>query len=129
MQASHAGQPCKPAMQCCIMTPHALCMVPSFLCCLIWHACTQELIPYGLSVTNANISELRDMPGDDNRYFESLKQKAISGATNNARCTGLLQTHMHARIPSRIFAHWLVMLATCPHDAILHYTIIHLSDM
>lgn len=45
----------------------------------------KELIPYGLSVTNANISELRDMPGDDNRYFESLKQKAISGATNMAR--------------------------------------------
>jgi hypothetical protein len=45
----------------------------------------KELIPYGLSVTNANISELRDLPGDDNRYFESLKQKAISGATNIAR--------------------------------------------
>ena len=51
----------------------------------IRHACTQELVHFGLSVTNANISELRDMPGDDNRYFESLKQKAISGATNNAR--------------------------------------------
>ncbi|CAL8462079.1 g1610 [Coccomyxa elongata] len=45
----------------------------------------KELIPYGMSVTNANISELRDMPGEDNKYFESLKQKAISGATNNAR--------------------------------------------
>ena len=56
------------------------------LAAMIWAACAQELIPYGLSVTNANISELRDMPGDDNRYFESLKQKAISGATNNARC-------------------------------------------
>ncbi len=45
----------------------------------------KELIPYGMSVTNTNISELRDMPGEDNKYFESLKQKAISSATNNAR--------------------------------------------
>ena len=70
--------------------------MPSSLCRFIRHACAQELIPYGLSVTNANISELRDMPGDDNRYFESLKQKAISGATNNARCTELQRARMHA---------------------------------
>ena len=43
-------------------------------------------IPFGCSVINANISELRDMPGEDNKYFESLKAKAISAATQEARC-------------------------------------------
>ena len=41
-------------------------------------------IPFGCSVINANISELRDMPGEDNKYFESLKAKAIT-ATQEAR--------------------------------------------
>ena len=45
----------------------------------------KELIPWGLSVTNANVSELRDMPGEENKYFASLQMKAISGATNDAR--------------------------------------------
>ena len=45
----------------------------------------KELIPYGLHVTNANVAELKDMEGVDNRYFDSLKQKAIAGATNDAR--------------------------------------------
>ena len=34
----------------------------------------QELICFGVSISNANISELRDLPGDDNKYFESLKR-------------------------------------------------------
>ncbi|CAL5221082.1 g3209 [Coccomyxa viridis] len=45
----------------------------------------KELTPYGCSVTNANISELRDTPGEDNKYFETLKTKAISAATQEAR--------------------------------------------
>ena len=47
-------------------------------------------IPFGCSVINANISELRDMPGEDNKYFESLKAKAISAATQEARWDCLL---------------------------------------
>lgn len=35
----------------------------------------QELICFGVSISNANISELRDLPGDDNKYFESLKRQ------------------------------------------------------
>ena len=50
----------------------------------------KELTPYGCSVTNANISELRDTPGEDNRYFETLKTKAISAATQEARSVHLL---------------------------------------
>lgn len=48
-------------------------------------AIEKELIPFGCSVINANISELRDTPGEDNKYFESLKAKAISAATQDAR--------------------------------------------
>ena len=50
----------------------------------------KELTPYGCSVTNANISELRDTPGVENRYFETLKTKAISAATQEARSVHLL---------------------------------------
>ncbi len=50
----------------------------------------KELTPYGCSVTNANISELRDTPGEDNKYFETLKTKAISAATQEARSVHLV---------------------------------------
>ena len=50
----------------------------------------KELTPYGCSVTNANISELRDTPGEDNKYFETLKTKAISAATQEARSVYLV---------------------------------------
>ncbi|BDA45928.1 Flotillin-like protein 2 [Coccomyxa sp. Obi] len=35
----------------------------------------KELIPYGMSVTNANISELRDMPGEDNKIEVAANRK------------------------------------------------------
>ena len=40
----------------------------------------QELICFGVSISNANISELRDMPGEDNKYFESLKRQVFMRA-------------------------------------------------
>ena len=43
----------------------------------------KEVVSFGLMIFNANISEMKDKPG--NAYFESLKQKAISGAINDAR--------------------------------------------
>ena len=51
----------------------------------------QELICFGVSISNANISELRDMPGDDNKYFESLKRQVplrmpACCAANDAVC-------------------------------------------
>jgi uncharacterized membrane protein YqiK len=43
----------------------------------------KELLSFGLQVFNGNVAEMRDSEG--NAYFSSLKQKAISGATNEAR--------------------------------------------
>ena len=43
----------------------------------------KELISFGLQVFNGNVAEMRDSEG--NAYFSSLKQKAISGAVNEAR--------------------------------------------
>lgn len=43
----------------------------------------KELISFGLCVFNGNVAEMRDSEG--NTYFSSLKQKAISGAVNDAR--------------------------------------------
>lgn len=42
-----------------------------------------ELNPFGLKVYNANIAEMKDLPG--NEYFEYRKQKAIQSANNEAR--------------------------------------------
>jgi flotillin len=43
----------------------------------------KELLSFGLQVFNGNVAEMKDSEG--NAYFSSLKQKAISGATNDAR--------------------------------------------
>ena len=43
----------------------------------------KELLSFGLCVFNGNVAEMRDNAG--NEYFSSLKQKAISGATQAAR--------------------------------------------
>ena len=50
----------------------------------------KELLNFGLQVFNGNVAEMRDSAG--NAYFSSLKQKAISGATNDAR----VQVRAHA---------------------------------
>ena len=45
----------------------------------------KELTPYCCSVTNANISELRDTPGEDNGHFETLETEAVSAAAQEPR--------------------------------------------
>lgn len=42
-----------------------------------------ELTQFGLKVYNANIEELKDLKG--NEYFSKMKQKALEGATQQAR--------------------------------------------
>jgi len=42
-----------------------------------------ELEQFGLKIYNANIEELRDMPG--NEYFTYMKQRALEGAVNEAK--------------------------------------------
>lgn len=41
------------------------------------------MICFGVSISNANISELRDMPGEDNKYFESLKRQVSRGSLHS----------------------------------------------
>ena len=53
----------------------------------------KELLSFGLQVFNGNIAEMRDSEG--NAYFSSLKQKAISGATNDARVQVRIPRHTH----------------------------------
>jgi flotillin len=43
----------------------------------------KELLSFGLKVYNGNVAEMKDTEG--NAYFSSLKQKAIAGATHDAR--------------------------------------------
>lgn len=43
----------------------------------------KELLSFGLQVFNGNVAEMKDSEG--NAYFSSLKQKAIAGATHDAR--------------------------------------------
>lgn len=49
-----------------------------------------ELTQFGLKVYNANIEELKDLKG--NEYFSKMKQKALEGATNQAKVAVAEQT-------------------------------------
>ena len=51
-----------------------------------------ELSQFGLKVYNANIEELKDLKG--NEYFSKMKQKALEGATNQAKVAVAEQTKL-----------------------------------
>jgi flotillin len=51
-----------------------------------------ELTQFGLKVYNANIEELKDLKG--NEYFSKMKQKALEGATNQAKIAVAEQTKL-----------------------------------
>jgi flotillin len=72
----------------------------------------KELLSFGLQVFNGNVAEMRDSEG--NAYFSSLKQKAISGATNDARVC--VRNYLEVGIVTEDQSHgcWRYSLVACP---------------